>query len=453
MEQSDMADSRSFYQLDKWIKEKIGDNQGEFFSLHKLREYQIGKIRDTISYAKANSIFYQRKYEHVNPEDIIDFTDLSIIPFTTEEDIINNGTRLVCVNQKHIHRIVTLNTSGTMGESKRIFFTEEDQELTKDYFHHGMQTINGSGDRVLILMPGERPGSVGDLLLTALGRFNCQGIPYGQVDDYDQVLNMIFTQKINGIVGIPIQVYRLARLKKHKYPEVKTEIKSILLSSDYASSSLIKAIKSAFQCEVFDHYGMTEMGLGGGLECHEHNGYHLREADMYFEIIDPDTEKVVPDGVYGEFVFTTLTRKGMPLIRYRTGDYSRFIDRPCSCGTKLKTLENISFRLKKRIFLNQEVLTINLLDDLLFNHDRLLDYEAVLTKEKHKNRLTIFASFYEKVNAEDFDQLNKILMNSKIIAKLINEGELLIEFAPADQKTFDYPIVGKRNIRLTKIKG
>lgn len=86
---------------------------------------------------------------------------------------------------------------------------------------------------------------------------------------------------------------------------------------------------------------MTKMGLGGGVECEALNGYHMREADMYFEIIDIKTEKKLQDGEYGEIVFTTLTRKGMPLIRYRTGDIGRFIDKPCDCGTILKTMERV----------------------------------------------------------------------------------------------------------------
>lgn len=445
-----MADENNIYQLDRWIKEKIGDTSGDRLNLHKLAAYQIGKIKETLFHVKANSLFYQKKLEQINPEEINGLDQLHKIPFTTEEDIFNNGMRFVAVKQNQIHRIVTLNTSGTTGKSKRIFFTEEDQELVKDYFHHGMNTIVGAGERVLILMPGERPGSVGDLLLTALSRFDCQGVPYGPVDDYDQVVNLISEKRIKGIVGIPVQIYRLARLKEHKYPDLKTDLKSILLSSDYGSPSLINGIKKAFQCQVFDHYGMTEMGLGGGLECHECHGYHLREADMYFEIIDPDTGRVMPDGEYGEVVFTTLTRKGMPLIRYRTGDYSRFIDRTCGCGTRLKTLEKISARLKKKIFLNREFLTINMLDDLLFNYHRLLDYKAVLTIERQHFRLTIMGVFLDQYHYQDIDQLYKIMLADQKLNKLINEGDLTIEVAFGDQKNCDFSVIGKREIKVIR---
>ena len=89
-------------------------------------------------------------------------------------------------------------------------------------------------------------------------------------------------------------------------------------------------MSSAFSCPVFTHYGMTEMGYGGGVECAALNGYHMREEDLYTEIIDPITRKNVPEGNYGEVVFTTFRREVMPLIRYRTGDIAGFLPKNCS---------------------------------------------------------------------------------------------------------------------------
>jgi phenylacetate-coenzyme A ligase PaaK-like adenylate-forming protein len=89
---------------------------------------------------------------------------------------------------------------------------------------------------------------------------------------------------------------------------------------------------------------MTEMGLGCAVSCEYQNGYHVREADLYLEIIDPDTGKTLPDGTWGEIVFTTLTRVGMPFIRYRTGDISRWKTESCRCGSKLKLLDYIQDR-------------------------------------------------------------------------------------------------------------
>ncbi len=100
---------------------------------------------------------------------------------------------------------------------------------------------------------------------------------------------------------------------------------------------------------MFNHYGMTEMGLGGGVDCRALTGYHLREADLYFEIVDPVDGRPLPDGEPGEVVFTTLTRRGMPLIRYRTGDLARFLPGSCPCGTVLRRLDHVQGRLAGRV--------------------------------------------------------------------------------------------------------
>ena len=86
-------------------------------------------------------------------------------------------------------------------------------------------------------------------------------------------------------------------------------------------------------------HGMTEMGLGGAAQCEAGLGYHLQEGDLYFEIVHPETGAALPDGALGEVVFTTLTRQGMPLVCYRTGDLSRFIPEPCPCGSVLRSME------------------------------------------------------------------------------------------------------------------
>jgi phenylacetate-CoA ligase len=132
-------------------------------------------------------------------------------------------------------------------------------------------------------------------------------------------------------------------------------------------------------CKVFNHYGTTEMGLGGGVECEAHRGYHLREADMYFEIVNPETGKPVSDGEYGEVVFSTLTRRGMPLIRYRMGDRSRFIVGECPCGTKLRTMEKIRGRFSGFVQVGEETLKLPDFDEALFPIQGLLSFSVTVS--------------------------------------------------------------------------
>lgn len=121
-------------------------------------------------------------------------------------------------------------------------------------------------------------------------------------------------------------------------------MKCVLLSAEYVSPQSRAAIRGAWGCRVFEHYGMTEMGLGCAVSCGERSGCHIRESDLYLEIIDPQTGRVLPDGEEGEVVFTTLTRRGMPFIRYRTGDWSSFLTEPCRCGSILKRISRVGDR-------------------------------------------------------------------------------------------------------------
>jgi phenylacetate-coenzyme A ligase PaaK-like adenylate-forming protein len=116
---------------------------------------------------------------------------------------------------------------------------------------------------------------------------------------------------------------------------------------------------------------MTEMGFGGGVECEARSGCHLREADLHFEIVDPRSGTPVPEGTSGEIVFTTLMRRAMPLIRYRTGDVGRMIPEPCGCGTVLKTLEKVRVRMSSvRRLRSGGLLSMADLDEVLFFHAR-----------------------------------------------------------------------------------
>jgi phenylacetate-CoA ligase len=173
---------------------------------------------------------------------------------------------LLCVSQSEIERVVTLDTSGTSGAPKRLYFTAADQELTRDFFHVGMSTFTAPGDRVLILLPCERPGSVGDLLSQALARLGATGIRHGLVTDVSQSLAALHDEQATSVVGVPVQVLALVRAAAAaQFP--RPRLKSVLLTTDYVPPAITRAVESAWNCTVYNHYGMTEMGLGGGVEC------------------------------------------------------------------------------------------------------------------------------------------------------------------------------------------
>lgn len=329
--------------MDIWIKKRIGCVDKDRFSRDDLEVYQISKLNEIIEYAKKNSRYYEKHLSGVTSENLNTLKDLEKLPFIDQTDLRENGYRMICVPQDEISRIVTLETSGSSGSPKRIYFTEDDQELTIDFFNHGMRNIIDRTDVVLILMPHERPGSIGDLLAEGIIRLGAQPIKLGFISDLKDLPKaavLILDKKVTSIVGTPKQVEKLAEFFGNRGNSIKT----VLLSAEFVDEGVKKTIEEGWKCKVFEHYGMTEMGLGGAVSCYRLEGYHPRENDLYFEIINPETMEVLPDGEWGEIVFTTLTRKAMPLIRYRTGDAGRWLVEPCKCGSVLKRLDRVRDR-------------------------------------------------------------------------------------------------------------
>lgn len=368
--------------LAPWIAGKIAA-PGPSLDRTDLERYQLNRLRATIRLARERSRLYRERFAAA-PEEPATLDGLADYPFITAQDIRDRPLQLLCVPQDEIHRVVTLDTSGTTGQPKRLYFTGPDQELTTDFFQVGMSTFTEPGETVLILLPCERPGSVGDLLATGLERLGARPIRHGVVRDVDETLAVMARERVDGMVGIPTQVLALARYG------AGLRVHSALLSTDHVPAAVVDVAQQAWGCRVYNHYGMTEMGLGGGVECEARRGYHLREADLLVEIVDPASGAPLPDGTPGEVVFTTLTRAGMPLIRYRTGDLSRFIPGPCPCGAPLRTLQGIRTRICGQVSVGSGPgLTMADLDDALFAVEGVLDFTARLAPDGRRARLEL----------------------------------------------------------------
>lgn len=424
--------------LESWIASKIGLNDGRDLTMETLARYQLQKINETVRYASRNSPFYKRLLSGDSSRSLSSLRDLSRLPFTSAEDIRCDPYQFLCVSQGRIARVVTLRTSGTTHNPKRIFFTDSDLDLTVDFFHHGMSTLVNPGQRVLILMPGELPGSVGDLLTKGLARMNVRGFAHGPIEDNPAVVNEIFHKEIDCLVGIPAQVMSLARSAKGSAVG-PGRIKSVLLSADYVPNAAVREIERVWGCKVFQHYGMTETGLGGGVECEAFSGYHLREADLYYEVVDPDHGRPVPDGEKGEVVFTTLTRQGMPLIRYRTGDLASFVPSPCPCGSILRRMSPVRGRMGGVVSLEGAPgISMPDLDEAVFAVSGVMDFQAEAYSRKNGEHLKI-SIFTEAENpAVILEKVFEAVMSISLIRAAVGRKTIRvdkIDFAPPGHPT------------------
>jgi len=432
--------------LEPWIKRKIGASVSGAALRAELDLWQLERLRETLDYVRERSPFYRGLLDGTCGADLKRLADVASLPFTTAEDIRENDLRFLCVSRDEISRVVTLNTSGTTAQAKRIHFTEDDLELTTDLFHHGMQALVNSGQKVLILMPGDRHGTVGDLMVKALRRMDVAGIPYGIVLDSGNAIAEIVEQGVDCLIGIPVQVLGLVRHRDVSAIPAGS-IKSVLLSADYVPAAIVKEIEDEWGCAVFNHYGMTEMGLGAAVDCRALSGYHIREADLLFEVIDPETGCPVPDGTLGEVVFTTLTRTGMPLVRYRTGDLSRVIPEPCPCGSVLKRLEWVRGRLRGGVPLGSgNLLTVAELDEALFPLPGLLNFQTEMTGSTAAGvlQVTIYAEAAQR--SELCRDARGVLENIPSVRSAVDAGCLTVP--PVRYRTENWILTGsiKRKI-------
>ena len=265
-----------------------------------------------LAYAARRSPYYREALGGLGALNSLEA--LSDLPFLTSEVLRAQGRRLVCVPGSEVARIVSLSTSGSTGEAKRLYFTRGDLERTVAFFTEGMGWMTAPGDRVGVLMPCAAPDGIGDLLCRALRRLGAEPLAFGADRDLLAVGRSLREAEASVLVGFPRQIRLLALL----CPDLRP--RAVLLSADYVPAALPDRLRLRWGCAVTEHFGMTETGYGCAVEHPCAPGMVLRADELFAEIVEAGGGAPCRPGQPGELVLTTLRREAMPLIRYRTGD-------------------------------------------------------------------------------------------------------------------------------------
>ena len=279
-------------------------------------------LNEQLEYASSRSSFYAHLADF---HPLSSLEDISSLPLMSAEDIVSRGREMLCVSASQIRRIVSLQTSGTSREPKRLYFSREDLQHTVDFFAEGMGWMCEKGDCVGILLPCSVPDGVGDLLARGLEVFGARPLRLGLVESPALLAETLMKEKPAVLVGMPWQI----RLLALALPDLRP--KAVLLSADYVPESIYPFLEGIWGCRVLNHFGMTESCFGCAVESMLHRGMYLRRDELYAEIIDPQSGESLPCGEIGELVLTTLRREAMPLIRYRTGDFARLSKEHANC--------------------------------------------------------------------------------------------------------------------------
>jgi phenylacetate-CoA ligase len=205
------------------------------------------------------------------------------------------------------------------------------------------------------------------------------------------------------ICGTPSYILTIAEKMEQlgKDPRA-TSLKYGIFGAEPWSEEMRSTLEEKFNIKAMDIYGLSEvMGPGVAMECHEaQNGLHIMDDHFIAEIIDPETLEPVPDGEYGELVFTSLTKEAFPIIRYRTGDIASIDRKPCSCGRTSVRMSRVKGRIDDMLIVKGvNVFPSEIENCLLSVEDIVPHYQVHIFKDGLKERIELHVEMSEKLYA------------------------------------------------------
>ena len=362
----------------------------ETASRDELAALQLERLKWTLKHAYENSIVYRRKFDEagVHPEDLKTLADISRFPFTTKSDLRDNYPfGMFAVPQDRLSRIHA--SSGTTGKPTVVGYTSRDIDTWADLVARSIRAAGARrGDKVHV--------SYGYGLFTGgLGahygaeRAGLTVIPFGGGQTEKQV-QLIQDFKPDIIMVTPSYMLSIAdEFERQGVDPAHCSLRIGIFGAEPWTNDMRRAIEARMGIDAVDIYGLSEvMGPGVASECVEtKDGPTIWEDHFYPEIIDPLTGEVLPDGEFGELVFTSLTKEALPIIRYRTRDLTRLL--PGTART-MRRMEKITGRSDDMMIIRGvNVFPTQVEEPLLKQASLAPHYQIVLTKDGPLDVMTL----------------------------------------------------------------
>ena len=297
-----------------------------------IEAIQLARLNRLLAREKARGGFYRDL-----PELLDSLEGLRALPFTNDEDLARSAPAMLLCSQGEVQRVLSDATSGTTGAAKRVFYTEGDLENTVRLYMAGLGEMIFPGSVTMICFPFSGPFGLGELIAEAVARLGARPLKLGHRLRYAEYREIMEREGPDTFVGMPVQLLSLLRVCG------RGSLRRALVSGDACPASVTRGCEELLGSRLFPHYGSREMGMAGAITCQAHAGMHLRENHVIAEIVD-EAGKPLPPGETGELVVTTIGMQALPLIRYRTGDYTRILPGLCPCGSAALRLDTVRRR-------------------------------------------------------------------------------------------------------------
>lgn len=299
--------------------------------MHALQSKRLQKLVNLVYH---NVPFYRQKMQALDllPEDIRSIDDIVKLPFTTKQDLRDNYPfGLQAAPASEIVRVHA--SSGTTGNPTIVGYTRKDLSVWSEVMSRGLSAAGVTRDDIFSVSYGYGLFTGGLGAHYGVENLGATVIP-ASTGNTEKHLRLIRDLRITGIACTPSYALYLAEtLDRVGLTKEDIHLRIGTFGAEPWTENMRKEIQDRLGLKGYNLYGLSEiMGPGVSFECEEQHGSHINEDHFYPEIIDPDTLRPLPQGSHGELVFTTLTKEGMPLLRYRTKDLCCLMPGECACG-------------------------------------------------------------------------------------------------------------------------
>ncbi len=314
---------------------KYWNKKIETMPLQELRNHQLRKLREKVKHCYDNSSFYRKKFKAagLKPYDIKTLEDIQKIPFTVKNDLRDNYP-LGMLTVKSVDIVEIHASSGTTGNPIIGAYTTNDMTVWEELMARSIYTTGGRKDDVIHIAYGYGLFTGGLGFHYGAHKIGSMTIPVSGGMTQRQI-KLMKDLGATVLCCTPSFAVYLAEtmFKVGVDPKKDLKLRIGLFGAEPWSNKIRERIEADLGIEAFDVYGLTELcGPGVSIECSEHNGLHIWEDHFLVETIDPETGEVLSPGEEGELVFTTLTKTGIPMLRFRTRDISVIETEKCACG-------------------------------------------------------------------------------------------------------------------------
>lgn len=396
----------------------IWNKEMECMNRKDLEALQLERLKALVDYCDKNVKFYHDRFEKhgITAEKIKTLSDIQYIPYTTKTDLRDNYPfGMFSVPMKKLVRIHA--SSGTTGNPTVVGYTREDLEAWSEQVARIVTAAGATEDNIVQICFGYGmfTGALG--LHYGLERIGASVVPTSSGNTEKQ-LKFMRDFKTDAIVATPSYCMFLAESAKERaeqFPLDQYNLKLGLLGSEGCTPELRTQIEQSWGGGFFctDNYGMSELnGPGMSGECEKRNGLHICEDHFLCEIIDSNSGDVLEKGATGELVVTNLTKRGIPMIRYRTRDITNINYEPCDCGRTTARMNKIIGRSDDMLKIRGVNVFPSQIESALIGVNAIgPHYQLVVRREGFSDTLEVRVELIDASLLEKYSELEKLRRN------------------------------------------